>query len=349
MPGITDSAYPRLKSSPSSKDLHEIYTPNEHELAFARERTRLPVQRVGLLLLLKTFQRLGYFVRYGDIPTTIVHHIAACAGFNDIPEPMETYDTDMARNRHTNLVLEFVGATAYGRAARQVIVDTCFQASRTRDDLPDIINMAIEELIRQRYELPAFSTLLRIARTARSLANRGFQRHFSESLDEDTRQRLLAVLSRPEGAPRSLWEQVKREPRRSTVSQLKDVIHHLRWLQQLGVPAGALADIPEAKLRQFAAEARSLDLTSMNDLPERKRLTLVAAFVFKQTAQALDDIAGMFIRQVKKMHNSANEALTAYRVTHAERTDSLIAKLRDITLAPGLHDGGLPGTTPGSP
>ena len=33
----------------------------------------------------------------------------------------------------------------------------------------------------------------------------------------------------------------------------------------------AFKEIPETKIRQFAAEARSLDLTSLNDMPERKR------------------------------------------------------------------------------
>jgi hypothetical protein len=34
---------------------------------------------------------------------------------------------------------------------------------------------------------------------------------------------------------------------------------HLHWLQQQNVAANAFAEIPEAKIRQFAAEARSLD------------------------------------------------------------------------------------------
>lgn len=332
MPSISDTAYPGL-NNPSGKELDEIYTPSEQELAFARERTRRPEHRVGLLLLLKTFQRLGYFAHYADVPTTIVGHIATCAGFSDLADPMKAYDADVVRRRHTYLVLEFLGVTAYGRAARQVILETCLEASRTRDDLPDIINMAIEELIRQRFELPAFSTLLRIARTARSVSNRGYHRRFRESLDEATRGRLLALLAPPQGPTRSLWDQVKREPRRATVTQLRDCLHHLRWLQQHNVAAGALAEIPEAKVRQFAAEARALDLASMNDLPERKRLTLAAALIAKQMTQAFDDIAEIFIRQVKKLHNHANEALTLYRVGHAERTDALIAKLREVALA----------------
>ena len=238
----------------------------------------------------------------------------------------------VASVRH-RLIREFLGVTAYGPAARQAIVGTCLQAARTRDDLPDIINMAIEELIRQRFELPAFSTLLRIARTTRNTVNRRYQSRVCELLDAGARHRLLTILSRPFGESRSLWDQVKSEPKRSTVPQLKEFLDHVRWLQEQNVAASAFKEIPETKIRQFAAEARSLDLTSLNDMPERKRLTLAAALILKQVARALDDVAEMFVRQVKKMHNKAEEALVHYRVAHADRTDMPIAVLREITLA----------------
>src|SRR5260370_38347060 len=41
----------------------------------------------------------------------------------------------------------------------------------------------------------------------------------------------------------------------------------------------------------------------------------------------------MFIRQVQKMHNKASDALVLYRAAHAERTDALVARLREIALA----------------
>ena len=40
-------------------------------------------------------------------------------------------------------------------------------------------------------------------------------------------------------------------------------------------------------------------------MPERKRLTLAATLILKQVARALDDVADMFVRHVKKMHNKA--------------------------------------------
>ena len=56
------------------------------ELAFVGDRTREPAPTVGLLLLLKTFQRLGYFVRLDTIPASIALRRAAlvktvCARF----------------------------------------------------------------------------------------------------------------------------------------------------------------------------------------------------------------------------------------------------------------------------
>ncbi len=40
MPHVTDTAYPRLKTNLSAKELEEIYTPNLLEVVFAEERTR---------------------------------------------------------------------------------------------------------------------------------------------------------------------------------------------------------------------------------------------------------------------------------------------------------------------
>ena len=333
MPSASDTAYPRLKSSPSQKDLDEIYTPTDYELAFASERTKHPAWRVGLLLLLKTFQRLGYFVNSTEIPLPIVQHISKYADFPDMTEQLEAYDKSTARDRHMILVRDYAGVTAYGKEARQVIIDTCMKAAKTRDDLPDIINMAIEELVRQRYELPAFSTLLRIARISRNKTNREYQSLVCGSLNDEDWQLLLTILKRPDKGSQSLWDQIKREPKRSTVPQLKDFMSHLKWLQTQEVAHKAFSEIPDAKVRQFAAEAKSLDLTSINDMPERKRMTLTAALITKQVARSLDDVAEMFIRQVRKMQYKAGEALKDYFSEHLEQTDALILRLHDIAAA----------------
>jgi hypothetical protein len=46
-----------------------------------------------IALLLKTFQRLGYFVSCVEIPIPIVRHVFRCAAFNDSPEQLKACDT----------------------------------------------------------------------------------------------------------------------------------------------------------------------------------------------------------------------------------------------------------------
>ena len=62
--------------------------------------------------------------------------------------------------------------------------DACREAARTRDDLADIINIALEDLVRQRYELPAFNTVLRTARAARTEINQGYYAQVRERLPD---------------------------------------------------------------------------------------------------------------------------------------------------------------------
>jgi hypothetical protein len=69
----TDTTYPVLLPSPSASELMEAYSPDVFELEFAEENTRQPAPRVSLLVLLKTFQRLGYFVKLADVPRSIRH------------------------------------------------------------------------------------------------------------------------------------------------------------------------------------------------------------------------------------------------------------------------------------
>jgi hypothetical protein len=59
-------------------------------------------------------------------------------------------------------------------------------------------------------------------------------------------------------------------------------------------------------------------------------VTLAVALIRVQTAQALDDLAEMFIRRLQKLHQQANDALAEYRRQHQEQADTLIALLGQI-------------------
>jgi hypothetical protein len=58
---ISRTAYPQFKHYPSNKELHELYTPTVEEIKFVTSRTRSKTGLLGLMVMLKSFQRLGYF------------------------------------------------------------------------------------------------------------------------------------------------------------------------------------------------------------------------------------------------------------------------------------------------
>lgn len=61
MTSIHETAYPRIKSALGSREMEEIFTPSEAEIEFVFNQRRQPAASYALLLLLKSFQRLGYF------------------------------------------------------------------------------------------------------------------------------------------------------------------------------------------------------------------------------------------------------------------------------------------------
>ncbi|CAH2465054.1 MULTISPECIES: DUF4158 domain-containing protein [Bacillus] len=84
MPSIQDTIYPRIKHNLSEQDLEESYTPLHAEIQWAECKSRGNVQQLGLLVLIKVVQKLGFFPQFLDIPQTIIHHIAKKA-FLPIP------------------------------------------------------------------------------------------------------------------------------------------------------------------------------------------------------------------------------------------------------------------------
>ncbi|MEL6500907.1 MAG: DUF4158 domain-containing protein, partial [Cyanobacteria bacterium J06623_1] len=100
MPTVAETAYPRLKNQVREKELTEIYTPTPEELNLASQHTRKGATKLGFLVLLKTFQRLGYFVAPTTIPNAIVKHIAHSTALACPPDVLKSYDTSGTRWRH---------------------------------------------------------------------------------------------------------------------------------------------------------------------------------------------------------------------------------------------------------
>ncbi len=329
MTQLHETIYPRIRSTITEKELKEIYTPTHEEIAFASRYARKPTLRLRLLVMLKVFQRLGYFPRLSEVPQQIIEHITRSAGFHEgIVLPADASTRPFWR--HNSLIRKFLDIESYTKGGAQVMENVLLNTSRSKDVIADIINVGIEELIRQRYELPAFTTLRRAAREARSITNKDFYKQVSAVLPDGDKRTIESLLARTDEEPKSLWNQLKEEAKPPTTKTMREFIQHLRWLQGLGIEPCAFEGIPEAKVERFAGEAKAFDMNRMNELASDKRVTLAAALICAQRAQALDDLAEMYTRTVRKLLKSGKEALEQYRIEHQDRTDALIERLSQI-------------------
>jgi hypothetical protein len=338
MPRVEETAYPRLKQTVSPRDLATVYTPTWDEVALANEATTGTRARVCFLVLLKTYQRLGYAAALADVPPAIVEHITRSVNTGTVildGAALAAYDAAGTRRRHLAVIRDYLRVRPFDASARRVMLEALADAARTKGDLIDLINVAIEELVRQRYELPVFETLNRAARKVRATLARDLYRHVSAALAPAARAQIDALFIADLATRRTPWNDLKAEPGRPTRTHLRDLLTRERWLSARNVGAGVLATIPAVRVQHLAAEARTLDAARMMALEPHKRYTLAAALLAVQTARARDDLGTMLVRLLQRIHRQGKQALIAYREEAAPRTDALVGTLRDLVVAHG--------------
>src|SRR6266487_6754270 len=167
MTAIDRTMYRQMKRSSTTKELIEAFTPTEEERRFVSTMTRTVQNQFNLMLWIKLFPCLGYFPALREIPAPLVDHLRKALDLAVDVAPL--YDHDRTLYRHHQLVREYYQIIPDGKEARRAALRTLLRAVRTMDNPADMLNAALEELIKQRYELPAFSTLDRLTGRVRAL------------------------------------------------------------------------------------------------------------------------------------------------------------------------------------
>lgn len=204
MTSIERTAYPRLNSNKviSQKNLHANYTLCVHEVDHIKNVARTNKLRLSYALQLKTFQNIGYFIDLDQIPQAIVIYLRKQLGVPHNTQLSLLKGTTLYR--YNQSIRKYLGVTPWGlkgtKSARRVAIRSAYQAAQMLNIPADIINVIIEELRTQQYELPAFSTLRRLVQHVRSRVNRAIFQGVSQNLAQENRILTLAgLLKVPEG------------------------------------------------------------------------------------------------------------------------------------------------------
>lgn len=332
MIAIYETVYPRFKNRITENELEEIYTPNENELLLATKIKRNEA-RLCFLISLKSFQRLGRIIPLMKVPKQIIEHLSKKTRVLLTESYLEKYDISGTKRRHNNIIREYLNIKPFNLAARHLLAKSVHLAAKTKDENLDLINIAIEELIRDNHELPAFSTIERAVNRIRVSVYKSFYIQISESLDADTKSKIDGMFEYDNENNSSMWFLLKKDPSSPTISNMKILIKHLTWLQEQSFKLEVLSKIPYVKLQHFSAEAKAYDISKMKEIEPYKRYTLTLSLIYTQLANILDDLGEMFIKRMMRVHRKGKVALDDYRKKNSQITDDLIEKLRDVLVA----------------
>jgi hypothetical protein len=325
---IERTAYPRFRRAVPVRELHESFTPGLEEIAWAREPTRSSQGLLTLLVLLKSFQRLGCFPDLFEVPVCVVDHVRRAVG---LPATIElATEAGRTGKRYRDWVRRRVGVAYDPAAARKLAEQVIEAAAQVKDNPADLINVALEELVRARLELPGYSTLDELAATVRTRVNEEFYDLVYARLTAEDVEGLLGLLVVDPVSRRSRFDDAKRTAGKATLSRFREHLAQLAWLDGLGATGAWVAGVPAAKVSHFAAQARAADAADMADLEVRKRVVLIACLIHTARIRGRDELATMFCKRMANIHKQARDRFEALRESSRAQTEHLVEVFGDV-------------------
>ena len=328
MTALDRTAYPRFRRKPLTGEVAATFTLSDDEIRLLHNKIkRSSEHRLTFALLFKSFQHLGYVPTLDEVPGYVVSHLRVCLKLRRSVMPAAVDRT--TRLRYADTILKHHKFRRFDRDAFKRLARQLADAAAVQDHPADIINTGIEALSRDHVELPAFSTLDRLARRVRQRVNQSYFKLIESRLKDEDKGRLEAMLDlRDDG--KSLHYRAKRRARKDSVTNFKALLDHLDFLDKLAPLPGALDGVPQTKRDHFAAEARALDASELRDYAPHKRRALLVCQLADARVTTRDEILEMFLRRVSKIIYAAKEALALAQSQMQARSEHMVATMGDV-------------------
>jgi hypothetical protein len=285
MTAIERTAYPRFKSQATVKELTELYTPSASELAFAQTQVKSKRGLLRWLVMLKSFQRLGYFPPSEAVPPTVVAHIRSCLNLSG---NVCAIPPERSRYKYAEAIRAYLGVHPYDRKAQTAIATAIAQAAEVMEYPADLINVAVEELVKERYELPAFSTLDRLVGHIRTVINNRLFGRITNAMNP-TQQAFVDDLLSTSPASGLTFTLLRSPPKSARLSHVQALQAKFEQMLTCGDVRQLLVTIAPAKVKSFAAQAKALALTDLRELKLAKRRALLVCLLYRVQVKTRGD------------------------------------------------------------
>lgn len=327
MASIERTAYPRFPSALTAHELEELYCPTAEELEFVGKRADDPIGQFTLLARLKCHQHLGYLPTLEEIPNSV--RLYLCQQLRLPSDTPWSPETPMSRHRHRLAIRTYLQVSSYAHGGERAVAHAIEQAAYTMSDPADLINVAIERLVEQRFELPAFSALDRLVGRVRHQVHQHLYDQITQGLSLDDIGRLEALLDVRDG--RSDFSRMKATPRGSSLQDMRQWSQRLHWLESILTTRLLVAGIASTKVQQFAAEALALDVADMRRLQiVPRRRALLVCLLHQAQVHTRDQLAEMFLKRMRHTRTFAREKLKELQEKHRELEEHMLVVFAEV-------------------
>lgn len=331
MTSINRTAYPKLSKTIADGELLARYELSGTERDFVIQNSRSKRGHLVLAAMLKTRQVLGYFITLNQITPQIIEYLSAQLSIQKDVWQISDDHLKKTLYRYRTVCRKLLTSTPFSDQSELRIIKSIRHAALTMSDPADLINVAIEELTIANVELPAFSTLDRIARHERQQVHDELYTTATKNLSFEQRQILDSLLVVQEGCRITEFARMKQTPGPATLKHFRSWADRLIELDQVLDPKPFLTDIAHTKVRQFSAESYAYEIGDMRSITtEAKRHTLLLCLLHSAQSKTRDEIIDMFLRRMSRVKNSAKRKLRELQEKHRELEESLISVLGKV-------------------
>ena len=171
-----------------------------------------------------------------------------------------------------------------------------------------------------------------MVRHTRARVNQKIFNHIYQSLPPSFQEKLEGLITARGQSHRTDYNALKRLPQRPTITHFKELLLHHEWLLLFGELEPYLQSISKIKLRQFAAEAKSLDASDLKKTMPPTRYTLMVCLIHQAQRHAKDALAITFCKTMAKIHKRGTEKLELLREQGLPKTAQLLEAFSDILM-----------------
>jgi hypothetical protein len=204
-------------------------------------------------VLLKSYQRLGYFPKLDDVPSVAVRHVRGCLGLG--PEVEYGPAAERTGKRHREFVRARMKVTYDSARVREVAEQAIRKAAQAKDNLADLINVALEELVRARCELPGYTTLDAMAASVRTEVNNAFYQAVAGRIGPVARLRLGRLYVVDPVTRRSGFDRLKDVAKLASLGKFRVRLELLADIDALGPTGEWLDGVPPGKIARTLGDA----------------------------------------------------------------------------------------------